>query len=335
MSIWLALLGLAVGLAVLAWSADVFVDGSASLARRCGLSPLLVGMVVIGFGTSLPELMVSLLSALEGNPCISLGNAYGSNIANIGLILGLTAAICPITVASGVLNRELPVLLGITLVCGGLLANGVISRVDAIVMLVLFFAFLANNIIVEKRRERTCPDSAVAAPEASSCDSLGRASAKVLAGLALVIGSSQLLVKCAVKIAAALGVPDLIVGLTIVAVGTSLPELASSLAAIRKREHDLALGNIVGSNFFNTLAVVGLAGVVKPMTLGDDATSIHMVLVRDYPVMIAVTVVLLLFCIPFCRGYKARINRVEGAFLLLVYVAYLGLLVAGQGLFAK
>lgn len=325
MSLWLSILGIVVALAVLAWSADVFVEGAASLARRCGLSPLLVGMLVIGFGTSLPELMVSLLSSLEGNPCISLGNAYGSNIANICLILGLTAVLCPITVGKGVLKRELPVLLFITFACGAMLLDGGISRLDSALMLALFFGFLINNIFVEKRNGGC---DASSASEESSVDSVFKSMLKIVLGLALVICSSHILVKCAVCVATKLGVPDLVVGLTVVAVGTSIPELASSIAAIRRREHDLALGNIVGSNFFNTLAVVGLAGIVKPMDGGADTSSIRMALVRDFPVMTFVTVMLLLFCIPFKRGRPAVVFRSEGVALLLIYAAYIAFLVA-------
>lgn len=323
MGIWLSLLGVAVGLAILVKSADVFVDGAASLATRCGLSPLLVGAIVVGFGTSMPELTVSFLSALEGNPCIALGNAYGSNIANICLILGLTAAICPIAVAPNVLKRELPVLLIITVISGLLIINnGVISRLDAAIMLVVFFIVIARNIIHEKKNPQAVDE--VKVDERSS---LGNSILKILGGLLFLVLSSQILVKCAIYIASALGVPDLVIGLTIVAVGTSLPELASSLAAIRRKEHDLALGNIVGSNLFNTLAVVGLAGITRPMVLNSDADSIKMVLVRDYPLMFFVTIFLLIVCIPFRRGRPAVINRLEGLFLLIVYICYLAYLV--------
>lgn len=320
--LWLYLVGLIVGLAVLAKSADVFVDGSASLATRCGLSPLLVGMIVVGFGTSMPELTVSFLAAFAGNPCIALGNAYGSNIANICLILGLTAAICPIAVAPNVLKRELPVLIGITIISGLLIMNGVISRIDALIMLIVFFGILIRNILHEKRNPQPIDNA-----EVGAISSLGCSLVKIVVGLLLLVVSSQLLVKCAVYIAGVLGVPDLIIGLTVVAIGTSLPELASSLAAIRRREHDLAIGNIVGSNFFNTLAVVGLAGVTKPMVLEADSESIHMVLIRDYPLMTAVTLFLFMVCIPYRRGRGAVINRLEGIFLLLVYIGYLTYLV--------
>lgn len=316
MEILLNLLGLAAGIAVLVWSADIFVDGSAAFAKRCGMSSLLIGMLIIGFGTSMPELLVSVLSALEGSPSIALGNAYGSNTANIGLILGLTALIAPVAVTRDVLKRQLPALISVVFVCGVLLINGTLSRFDAIIMLVFFVGFLIfsikNNATAKiEENDNVC-----------KMMSLRKSLLLIFVGLALLIGSSRLLVICAIKIATILGVPDLIIGLTIVAIGTSLPELASSLAAIKKQEHDLAIGNVIGSNFFNTLAVVGLACVISPMT--DDAArkTVHSILVRDYPVMTAITVMLLLCCIPFNREGKAIITRYEGAILLASFLAY-------------
>ena len=314
--------GLAGGIAALVWSADIFVGGSAALARRCGMSSLLIGMVVIGFGTSMPEMLVSVLSAAEGSPSIALGNAYGSNTANIGLILGLTATLAPIFVARSVLRRELPILLGATVISYALFFNGVITRLESIVLLVLFLGILCFNIYHGKRNAEETENDAEVKPM-----SLGKSLLLVVGGLVLLVGSSRLLVVCAIGIARVLGVPDLIIGLTIVAVGTSLPELASSIAAIRKKEHDLVLGNIIGSNLFNTLAVVGLACVITPMTDGIDREAVHAVIVRDYPVVLALSVLLLVFCIPWRRGNKAVINRLEGAILLLAYLGYLGWLI--------
>ena len=322
MDLLLDFLGLAVGIAVLVWSADIFVGGSAALARRCGMSSLLIGMVVIGFGTSMPEMLVSVLSAAEGSPSIALGNAYGSNTANIGLILGLTATLAPILVARSVFCRELPILLGATVISYALFFNGVITRIESVVLLVLFLGILCFNIYHGKRVPEDTANDAEVKPM-----SLGKSLLMVVGGLVLLVGSSRLLVICAIGIARVLGVPDLIIGLTIVAVGTSLPELASSIAAIRKKEHDLVLGNIIGSNLFNTLAVVGLACVITPMTDGTDREAVHAVIVRDYPVVLALTVFLMVFCIPWRRGDKAVINRLEGAFLLLAYLGYLGWLI--------
>lgn len=330
MALLLYLLGLAAGIAVLVKSADVFVDGSASLAYRCGVSRLLVGMVVIGFGTSMPELTVSFLAGLQGNPNIALGNAYGSNTANIGLILGVTACIAPVAVGKGVLRRELPILLGVTLLCGALLLfnhfdfttlSFSITRADALVMLGVFAILMTMNALREKRRD-TAADEPADTPVPYS---LGGSLARIGVGLALLVGSSRLLVWCAVEVAQLLGVPDLIIGLTIVAIGTSLPELASSIAAIRHHEDDLALGNVIGSNLFNTLAVVGLAAAVSPMADAASQASIRAVMIRDYPVMILGTLFLLFVSFPV-RGRVPRISRGEGVFLLLSYLAYLGLL---------
>ena len=322
MDLLLDFLGLAAGIAMLVWSADVFVGGSAALARRCGMSSLLIGMVVIGFGTSMPEMLVSVLAAAERSPSIALGNAYGSNTANIGLILGLTAALAPVAVAKSILKRELPILIGVTLIGYLLLFNGKITRSEAAIMLVVFVGVTCFNIYTGKRQEEENDDDADVKPV-----SLGKALLMVVGGLILLVGSSRLLVVCAIGIARFLGVPDLIIGLTVVAVGTSLPELASSLAAVRKREHDMVLGNIIGSNLFNTLAVVGLACVITPMTDGTDLEAVHTVIVRDFPTVAVMTLSLLLVCIPWKRGTKAILNRPAGAFLLLMYLAYVGWLV--------
>lgn len=312
--------GLIVGLALLAWSADVFVDNAARLARRCGLSPFVVGMFVIGFGTSLPEMMVSFLSALQGNPSIALGNAYGSNIANILLILGVTAVLRPLAVADDARRRDIPLLFSITLLAGALIANGAVSRGDALLMLAFFAAICARKAFDGKAK---AADDDAPAPEPAR--PLWRLLLGVAVGLAAVVGSSRLLVVSAVGLARALGVPDLIVGLTVVAIGTSLPELASSIAAISRREHDLALGNIVGSNFFNTLAVVGIAGAVRPIDGEEGAAVIGAVLRRDWPAMALATLLLLAFC-QRGRGRPASLGRWKGALFLILYLAYIAVL---------
>ena len=268
-------------------------------------------------------MLVSVLSAAAHSPSIALGNAYGSNTANIGLILGLTALLAPISVAQSVYRRELPILLAATGVAFYLLwENRLITRPDAVAMLAVFFVVLGANIIAGRRTGDEAAADAAARPI-----SLGKSILMIVGGLILLVGSSRLLVFCAIRIARFFGVPDLIIGLTIVAVGTSLPELASSIAAVRKREHDMVLGNIIGSNLFNTLAVVGLACVITPMTEGVEKEAVSTVIRRDFPVDGLLTVALLLSCIPWKRGGRAVINRWEGAFLLLAYAAYLGLLI--------
>ncbi|MBD3894429.1 calcium/sodium antiporter [Halomonas sp. ML-15] len=318
---WLPAAAVVVGLVILVWSAERFVDGAVATSRHLGLSPLLIGMLVIGFGTSAPELMVSALSSLQGSPGLALGNAYGSNIANIGLILGLVALMSPLAVHSQVLRQELPILGAVTLLAAWQLRDGVITAVEAGVLLAALALFIGFSIW--RSRQRGAED-ALASDTAESLEqqsmSLLRGLFWTLLGLALLIVSSRILVWGAVDIAAAFGVSDLIIGLTVVAVGTSLPELASSISALRRREHDLVLGNVVGSNLFNTLAVVGLAGVITPIEVGSE------VLARDWWVMALMTGLLALFAMGW-RGRPGRINRYEGATLLALFVAYTGYLV--------
>lgn len=314
----LATLAIIAGLALLVWSADQFVAGAAASARHFGMPPLLIGMVIIGFGTSAPEMLVSAVAATEGNPGIALGNAYGSNISNIALILGLTAVCYPITVKSGILRKELPVLALVTAVAGWQLLDGRLGRGDAAVLLAVFAALMGWTIRVGLR----APEDALAGEMAVAIDGppppLRGALLRLALGLVLLIVSSRLLVWGAVLIARGLGVSDLMIGLTVIALGTSLPELASSLAATRKGEHDIALGNVLGSNLFNTLGVVGLAAAIHPMAVEPG------VLQRDVPVMAILTLAL------FAMGYglrgAGRINRFEGALLLAAYGAYMGFL---------
>jgi len=310
----MASIAVLVGLALLVWSADRFVEGAAATAKHLGMSPLLIGMVIMGFGTSAPELVVSVMSAIDGSPGIALGNAYGSNIANIALILGLTALIAPIAVHSQVIRRELPILLMVTAVAALQVYDGEITRLEAIVLLVLLVGLLGWNIYQGRRGQVDALGGEVEQELVSHPMPLKRALVWVGVGLALLVVSSRLLVWGAVDIAQFFGVSDLVIGLTVVAIGTSLPELASSIAAIRKNEHDMALGNVIGSNLFNTLAVVGLAGVIHPMAAEPAVFS------RDMLVMGALTLALFLFAYGF-RG-PGRISRVEGALLLAAFVAY-------------
>jgi len=302
------------GLALLVWSADRFVEGAAASARHFGMPPLLIGMVVIGFGTSAPEMVVSALAASQGNPGIALGNAYGSNITNIALILGLTAVLSPIAVHSQVVRRELPLLIVITMLAAWQLRDGAISRIDAVVLLALFAALMGWSIRQGMRKKGDALSSEMEQELGSRTMPLRRALLWLVVGLLLLIVSSRILVWGAVEIAQGFGVSDLVIGLTIVAIGTSLPELASSIIAVRKREHDIALGNILGSNLFNTLAVVGIAGAIHPLTVGPE------VFFRDMSVMAGLTIALFVMSYGF-RG-PGRINRLEGAILLACYVGY-------------
>lgn len=315
-----ALLAIILGLALLVWSADRFVEGSAATARHFGMPPLLIGMVIVGFGTSAPEMVVSAIASWQGNAGMALGNAYGSNITNIALILGLSALISPIAVHSQVLRRELPILTGITVLAGWQLWDGEISRLDAGLLLGVFAGLMAWTIWQGMREKADALGSEMERELAAHRMPLRRAVAWLIVGLMLLIVSSRILVWGAVTIAHGFGISDLIIGLTIVAVGTSLPELASSLIAARRGEHDIALGNILGSNLFNTLAVVGIAGTIRPLGVGPEVFS------RDIMVMGALTVSLFVIGYGF-RG-PGRINRFEGAALLACYLGYTAYLVS-------
>ncbi|MBY5960756.1 calcium/sodium antiporter [Marinobacter nauticus] len=310
----IASLAILAGLALLVWSADRFVEGSAATAGHFGMPPLLIGMVVVGFGTSAPEMVVSALAASQGNPGLALGNAYGSNITNIGLILGITAVIAPIAVHSQVMRKELPILALVTLAAAWLLFDGELSRLDAAGLLVLFALVLGWSIWSGMRKTDDVFATEMDAELATHPMPIRNAMLWLVVGLVLLIISSRILVWGAVDLATRFGVSDLMIGLTIVAIGTSLPELASSIIAARKGEHDLALGNILGSNLFNTLAVVGIAGSIAPMAVANE------VLIRDIPVMVGLTLALFVLGYGF-RG-PGRINRVEGVGLLAIFVGY-------------
>ena len=300
----LAYIAVVFGLVLLVWSADRFVEGSASVARHFGMPPLLIGMVIVGFGTSAPEMMVSALAALQSNPGIALGNAYGSNITNIALILGLTALISPIAVHSRVLRKELPILTVVTVLAAWQLWDGEITQFDAMVLLAVFIGLMAWTIWQGLQNKEDALGSEMELELNVHAMTIRRAVFWLVAGLILLIASSRILVWGAVEIAHGFGISDLIIGLTIVAVGTSLPELASSVIAARKGEHDIALGNILGSNLFNTLAVVGIAGAIRPMAVEPEIFN------RDILVMTALT--LLLFVIGYGFRGPGRINRIEG-----------------------
>ena len=304
------------GLILLVWSADRFVDGAAGAAWYFGMPPLLIGMVVVGFGTSAPEMVVSALAAVQGSPGIALGNAYGSNIANIALILGITALISPIMVHSAVLRRELPILTLVTMVSIFLVADLTISLLDALVLLVLFAGLMGWTIVQGIVQASDSLALEVTAGTALPVISLKRAVFRLVTGLVLLIICSRMLVWGAVQLAQLFHVNDMIIGLTIVAIGTSLPELASCVMATRRGEHDLALGNVLGSNLFNTLAVVGIAGAIHPFAVEPSVLS------RDMAVMGGLTLSLFIIGYGF-RGRKGRINRFEGAALLAVYLGYI------------
>jgi cation:H+ antiporter len=314
-----ALAAIVGGLILLVWSADRFVEGSAATARHFGMPPLLIGMVVVGFGTSAPEMLVSAQAALQHNPGIAIGNAYGSNIANIALILGVCALIRPIAVHSQVLRKELPVLIAVTALAAYQLRDGELSRADAWVLLGVFGVLMAWSVSQGLRQRADVLGDEMEQELAVHAMPLGRGLFWVGLGLVVLILSSRILLWGAVEVARGLGVSDLVIGLTIVALGTSLPEFASSFMAVRKGEDDIALGNVLGSNLFNTLAVVGFAGAIRPMAVAPEVLS------RDIPVMALLTVSLFIISYGF-RG-QGLINRFGGAVLLASYLAYAAFLV--------
>jgi cation:H+ antiporter len=308
----LAILG---GFILLVWSADRFVEGAAATAKHAGMPSLLIGMVIVGFGTSAPEMVVSAMAAIDGNPDLALGNALGSNIVNTGLILGLTAIITPILVQSKIVRKEIPLLLLISSVLGYLLWDGSLTRLESILLLVGFFSLIGWSIYSAMKGKGDKLESEMDQELVEHDMPIKKAVFWLVIGLVLLIVSSRVLVWGAVSIAEALGVSDLIIGLTIVALGTSLPELAASIIAVRKGEHDIAIGNVVGSNMFNLLAVVGIAGVISPITgVSSEVMS------RDWLVMMSLTVALLFMAYGF-RG-AGRINRLEGTGLLIAFCAY-------------
>jgi cation:H+ antiporter len=305
-----------VGLAILVWSADRFVAGAAAAAWHFQVPPLLIGMVIIGFGTSAPEMVVSAMAASQGNPGLALGNAYGSNITNIALILGITALLSPLLVHSQILRKELPILLAVTALAAWQLADGTVTRMEALILLAVFAALMTWTIREGMRNKDDQFGTEVSADldAAITRMPLRRALLWLAVGLLALIAASRLLVWGAIDIAVGLGVSDLVIGLSIVAIGTSLPELASSVIAARRGENDIALGNIIGSNLFNTLAVVGIAGGISSIAVPPE------VLGRDVATMAGLAV--LLCILGYRRNGPGRINRLEGLLLLLCFAAY-------------
>lgn len=311
----LSLLALLVGFVLLVFSADRFVEGAAATAAHFGVPSLLIGVLIVGFGTSAPEMLVSAMAALDGNPDIALGNALGSNIINTGLIIGLTALIAPLTVHSGIIRKELPLLLSICCILGFFLSDFSLTRTESILLLVGFGGLLAWSVYSGLKSQHDTFGDAITNEMQSHQHSLAYALTWLVVGFAVMLGSSRLLVWGAVEIATLLGISDLIIGLTIVALGTSLPELAASVIAARKGEHDIALGNVIGSNMFNLLAVVGIAGVIQPL---PEITSA--VLYRDWLSMVGLIIVLFISAYGF--GQQGRINRIEGSMLIIMFCAY-------------
>ncbi|MGM8899565.1 MULTISPECIES: calcium/sodium antiporter [unclassified Psychrobacter] len=335
---WLAGVAILIGLAILVWSADVFIDGATALAKTLGVPSFLIGVLILGLGTSAPEMVVSILAALDGSPELALGNAYGSNIINIALVLGATVLISPIVIHKGIVARDLPMLLLITALSAWQLRDGVLSLNDGISLLTLLVMVLSIQIVLSLREGSSKPkndviedsDTVKIVPVTNNTieslgikstdsgyiePSLARGLGSLFVGMLMLVLSSRAIVWGAIEMATFWGLSELIIGLTIVAVGTSLPELVASLAAARHGEHDMALGNIIGSNIFNTLGVVGLAAVIAPITTNP------MILSRDVLVMALITSLLFIMC-AFAFISNRRFGRTSGVTMILLFTGY-------------
>ncbi|MDQ2163974.1 MULTISPECIES: calcium/sodium antiporter [Vibrio] len=304
---------LIVGLVFLVWSADKLVFGSAALARNFGISPLVIGMTILAMGSSAPEMMVSATAALDGKTDTAVGNVLGSNIANIALILGITALIKPLSVSSAVLRRELPLMIAVTLLAGALLWDNHLGFYEGVLLFALFAVFIIAMLRIS-RNEQKHGDALLTEQESEIPQGVSNAKAAiwVVIGLIILPIAASVLVDNAVIIAKFFGMSDLVIGLTIIAVGTSLPELAASLTSVLKGEDDMAVGNIIGSNVFNILAVMGLPGILNPSILSEHAMG------RDFWVMLGVSLLL----VAMALGKSRSINRIEGGVLFLTFIGY-------------
>ncbi len=307
------------GLVLLIWGADRFVHGAAAAARNLGIAPLLIGLTIVAFATSAPEILVSIVAAGRGEPLLAVGNAIGSNICNIGLVLGCVAVIRPIKLRSATLRREMPALLAVSLLTVSLFLDSYLSRIDGLVMLtglVIVMIWLARLGMRSAANDPIKQDFEAEIPQHVS---MKMALVWFLLGLGALLGGAELLVDGAIEIAHIIGFSDVVIGITLVALGTSLPELAVSLVSAMKGEYGLAIGNIVGSNIFNLLAVIGVAATIAPAPLPPSVLSLHIF------VMVAFTLVL--FAMTYDYDGKSEISRVEGSALFIAYMAFVSYVV--------
>jgi len=310
---------LLVAFVVLVVSADKFVLGASSLARNLGVSPMIIGLTIVAMGSSAPEMMVAAAASLQGNPDTAIGNAIGSNITNIALVLGLSVLIKPIMVSSSTIKQELPLLLILTLLACWMFSDNYFSFTEGIVLIFCFFSFISILLIkaLKQRKTSGIDDPLIIEAEQELPDKMSTLMAVtwLISGVLFLVLSAHFLVDSAIFIAKAYGISDLVIGLTIIAIGTSLPELAATIASIRKGEDDLAMGNIVGSNIFNILAVLPFAAMIAPGAVNPEAS------LRDAPVMMAITTLLFLLCFSRKSGFF-RLTRIKGALLVLTFIAY-------------
>ena len=305
------------GLTLLVVGADRFVIGAANLARQLGMSPLIIGLTIVGIATSAPEALVGSVAALNGNTTLAVGNAIGSNIANIGLVLGATVLFRPMLVQSATLRREYIFMIASILLAAAILFDQHLGRTDGLILCVSLVIMMWLVVTLARRASLSDPLASEFSQEYEQPMSVGKSSLLFIIGLLLLLGGAEILVRGAVSIAQALGVSDLIIGLTIVAVGTSLPELAASISSVLKNEADIAIGNIIGSNMFNMLMVLGIPALIRPTAIGSD------VMYRDYPIMLGLSLLMGWMVFISSRG---KIARLEGGFLFLCFIAYQGLL---------
>jgi cation:H+ antiporter len=315
---FIQILILLLSLITLVWSANKFVFGASALARNLGISPMIIGLTIVAIGSSAPEMMIAVTASLQGNVDTAIGNVIGSNITNIALVLGLTALFHPLSVSSTTIKREIPLILIVTAIATYMLGNNNFSFNEGLILIIGFVLYIATLLVVTLRRSKQNPidDKMVLEAEQEVPDGVSTKHSVIwlIVGMILLPLSASFLVDSSIFIAKAFGISDLVIGLTVIAVGTSLPELAASIMSIIKKEDDLALGNIIGSNIFNILAVLSLAGLIAP---GDID---HAAAVRDAPFMLATTFLLFILC--FSRGKNFRISRAKGLLLLTVFIGY-------------
>lgn len=307
-----------VGLVLLIWGANLMVMGASATARNLGVSPMLVGLTVVGFATSAPEILVAIAAALSDAPNLAIGNAIGSNIANIGFIGGATALAWPLLVYSQTLRREFPVMVAVSVVPVIFFLDNQLQRWEGLALLVVFAGFIFWIIQLGLRTRGHDAIEAEYESEIPTDLTTGAAVMRIIVGLGALSAGAQSLVWGSESIATELGVSNLVIGITIVAFGTSLPELAVSLTSARKGEHGLAFGNIIGSNGFNSLAVIGIAAAIKPATLDPSAVRLHL------PVMLAFTITF--FFMAYNWSGTIRVSRAHGAILLTGFITYIGVI---------
>jgi len=304
----ISVVSLLIGFTLLVWSADAFTDNGAKIARIFNISPLIIGLLIFGFGTSAPEMLVSGLAAYDGHPELSIGNAFGSNIFNIGLVLAVAAIIHPVIVEKNVLKKEWLFLFLSTLVIGFLLMDGFLSFVDGSILLILLLLFL-YYVFNESKKDNNLENEV--SEDINKDQSKAKTWLLLIISLVILVSSARLVVWGGTNLALAFGVSDLIIGLTVVALGTSLPELAVAISSALKKQHQMIIGNIIGSNLFNSLGVLAIPGLILPFQIPSEVMS------RDYIYMLIFTLLILIFSL------KLRINRFGGLILLTILASYL------------